>query len=1186
MKVRKSRALAISSEPQCPDGLKRPPVEQAGGPGVCPATHPNSPEARLGGTQRSQNHVPGALWGDASNQPVSPKNCKVVFQNLGHPHKLYSARHISFLTFVVALLVVWQSAPAQAQSAVLIPTDLRCEYLANPLGIDETHPRLSWKLAPTDPDLRGLTQSEYQILVATIPVDLDQDHGTLWDSGPVPSDQSILVPYAGNPLQSGMECWWKVRVRDNRGGQSAWSEPAYWSMGLLAPEDWAGAQWIGLDQGEVPGIPTTDIKGAHWIWYPEGNPAEDAANDPIYFRRTLTLPEGRTVKRAYAFFAADSQCDVYVNGLVVGRSRGFTALGGADFAPLLHPGVNQIAVQAKNAAENVPKNPGSWIGVMRIEFEEGPPLIVPTDSTWKCSTDAAEDWQATGLDESGWLSALDVGPAGMAPWGAPWLETWYTEHRRLPARYLRGDFELSNEKAIRRATAYVCGLGFFDLHVNGRLIGDQLMNPALTGYDKRDLYVTFDLTKELRGGANAVGLELSNGRFFAPRVSVPVPMHSYGYPRAIAKVGVEYEDGSHDVVITDTSWKVTDGGPTRASNEYDGEEYDARKEMPGWSAPGFDAVAWQPVDITEAPGGELEAQMMEPIRVTGELEPVQILQPKPGIWMVDFGQAFYGVVQLTASGPAGTRVSMHTSFNTLPDGTLNYLNDRSARNTDIYTLKGEDVETWHPRFHGNATRWVQVEGFPGTPNADNFRGLVTHTDFDVAGEFECASELVNRVYLNGRWGTRMQNRSVPMEPDRDERMPWSGHPAKTSESEGWEFNMAPFYAHFLHNYRMHQGEDGSLQEILPPYWTFNNRDIIWPSVATIIPDWYYNFYGDIQPLCDNYDMMKAFVHYHEHKNLKPDGTMDFCIFGDWVDTASMDRSGGESGATSKPLMGTAYFYHNCRIVERAAHLRGMAEDEKYFHDLADTVFAGFNQRFWDDATGTYESDTQCAYVLPLAFGLVPERHRAAAVKRLVDDIMVTHDGHTSVGLIGMQWEMQVLAAAGHPEAAWSIITRTDRPSWGYMISKGGTTSWERWDTDTQDGGMNGESQKILSGNMEAWCYQTLGGINYDPEQPGFKHIVLKPFMPDDLAWVNASHESPYGTIESHWKKEGDTLHWNVVVPPNTTATVHVPATNNQSVRESGKTLSEAPGINNLSQEQRETVFEIGSGTYEFKTVTP
>ncbi|MDC0935854.1 family 78 glycoside hydrolase catalytic domain [Pirellulales bacterium] len=905
--------------------------------------------------------------------------------------------------------------PAVAQDgapAGLKATDLRCEHLEDPLGIDDLEPRLSWKLTATREGLRGQAQSAYRMIVASDRSLLEQHHGDLWDSGRVASDRSHLAPYAGRPLKSRTECWWKVRVWDEHGNVSDWSRDAHWSMGLLTSAAWKGANWIAAEHAEAPG---------------------------------------------------------------------------------------------------------------------------------------------TGIDE----------------------------HRTLPGRTVRRDFVIPSAKTVRRATAYVCGLGFFDLHVNGRLIGDQLMNPALSGYNKRALYVTFDITDTVRSGSNVVGAVLSNGRFFAPRLQNPVPMHSYGDPQMIAQIHVEYSDGSEQTIVTDDSWKVTAAGPLRGSNEYDGEQYDARMEMPGWSAPGFDDSDWQPAKLVPSPGGQLEAQMIEPIRITEELTPIKIVQAKPGIWMVDFGQAFYGVVRLKVSGPAGTRVSIRTSFNVLPDGTLNYINDRSAKNTDVYTLKGKGVEVWHPRFRGNATRWAQVEGYPGTPTKDNFTGLVTHTDHKPVGEFACSNELVNRVYLNARWGTRLQNRSVPMEPDRDERMPWSGHPAKTSESEGWAFNVARFYEHFLHNYRVHQADDGHMQEILPPYWLFDGKDIIWPSVTTIIPDWYYNFYGDDRPLRDNFDMMKRFVLYHEQTNLKPDNTMDHCTYGDWVDGASIGANSRNHGATSRPLMATAYLYNNCRIVERAARILGKPADEKYFGDLADRIYAGFNSRFFDPESATYESATQCSSVLPLAFGLVPDEHRQEVVDNLTHDILVTHKGHTSVGLIGTQWQMQVLTNIGRPEVAYKIATRTERPSWGYMISHGATTSWERWDTDTQDGGMNGESQKILSGNFEAWCYQTLGGINYDPEEPGFKHIILRPRLVGDLTWARASHESVYGKIESDWRIENGQVNWRVVVPPNTTATAYVPTTMPDLIREAGKPIDQVEEVPWLESDKTATVLKLGSGTYEF-----
>jgi len=951
-----------------------------------------------------------------------------------------------------------------------------------------------------------------------------------------------------------------------------------WSMGLLAPDDWRDAKWIGLDAPEEGGVELAELKEANWTWYPEGNPCVHAPTETRYFRRTISLPADRTVRRAMCFFAGDDQCVFYAGGAQVGVGRGHPGLIGVDLTGHLHPGDNQLAVAATNVP-SVPENPGGWIASLKVEFDQGPPMVVLSGSQWQCSKTAEVGWETADFDSSQWVAAMELGKPGIAPWGIPWPDRWHSENRRLPARYLRREFHV--DKQVQEATAYVCGLGFFDLHVNGQLIGDQLMNPALTGYDKRALYVTFDVTGQVREGENALGVVLSNGRFFAPRLQTPVTMHSYGCPRLLLKLHLRFADGTEQTISSDESWKLTDEGPVRSSNEFDGEEHDARLEMAGWSAPGFDDSSWRSSQVVDSPGGQLESQMVEPIRVTEVLKAVEITEPKPGVFMADFGQAFYGVVRLTVSGPAGTRVTMRTSFNVLPDGTLNYLNDRSALNTDVYVLKGGGVEVWHPRFRGNATRWVQVEGFPGTPTKESFAGLVTHTDHETVGEFACSNKLINRVYRNARWGTRMQNRSVPMEPDRDERMPWSGHPAKTSESEGWIFNVARFYEHFLHNYRAHQADDGSLQEILPPYWTFNSKDTIWPSVATIIPDWYYNFYGDDRLLRDNYEMMKRFVLYHQGTNLKPDFTLDTCTYGDWVDTASIGDNSRNPGATSRPLMGTAYFYNNCRIVQRAARLLGKADDEAYFRDLADEVRNGFNGRFFDPESARYESQTQCSYELPLAFGMVPKQYRSAVVANLVDDVMNKHNGHTSVGLIGTQWQMQVLTNIGHPEVAYSIATRTERPSWGYMISKGATTSWERWDTDTQDGGMNGESQKILSGNFEAWCYQALAGINYDPEEPGFKHVVVRPRILGNLEWVDASHRSMYGKIQSRWRREQDRISLRISVPPNTRATVYVPSDDPAGVREGESPAEKSDGVRLLRVEPDAVVFAVGSGDYTF-----
>jgi alpha-L-rhamnosidase len=335
-----------------------------------------------------------------------------------------------------------------------------------------------------------------------------------------------------------------------------------------------------------------------------------------------------------------------------------------------------------------------------------------------------------------------------------------------------------------------------------------------------------------------------------------------------------------------------------------------------------------------------------------------------------------------------------------------------------------------------------------------------------------------------------------------------------------------------------QRPDGSLPDVAM-YWDMG-AGVEWPSVFTIIPDWFINFYGDREVAEKHYEAMKRWVLAMQSRYLKADGTLPETSYGDWCDTYTMDGKVGDGGLSPRDLISTAYQYNNCRIMARLARLGGKAEDERAFSDMADKLRTAFNQKFLDPSTHSYQGGTQCGYVLALAFDLVPKDQRDAVISNLVNDIMVTHQGHLSVGLIGMQWLMQTLTDIGRPDVAWTIATQTTRPSWGYMLSKGATTIWERWDYDTRDPGMNSEALLIQAGNLDAWFYQTLAGINYDPAQPAFKHILIKPLLVGDLTWVKAHFDSPYGRIASQWKTEGKLFTLDVTIPPNTTATVIIP----------------------------------------------
>ncbi len=593
----------------------------------------------------------------------------------------------------LALMLAVTLAHAAGGAASVRPADLRCEYRVNPLGIDETAPRLSWEIAAVKPGARGLVQSAYRIVAASTEKGLAGAKGDLWDSGRVTSTDSNQIEYRGKALASGQQVYWKVQLWDQDGKASAWSVPASWSMGLLAPSDWK-AQWIGADEApsyEHPESIYHHLEKAHWISGP-GNPLE--------FSTTLSVPAGRKVRRAFVIMAADDRYEFFLNG--VSRIRGAETKmpDYLDITGELKSGDNAVKVSVKGDEEK-PDRPAALIGVVRVEFTSGEPLVVVTGPSWKAQGEVR-----------------DLGQYGVAPWGRLGIK----EEHALPARMLRKEFEARG--ALRRATAYVSGMGLYELYLNGRKIGDQVLSPGLTDYRKHVLYVTYDVTRQVAAGRNAVGLVLGNGRFWAPRLGSPMDTTSFTYPRALCQIELEFAGGRKEIVATDATWKLNRDGPIRANNEYDGEIYDARREMDGWARPGFDDSKWEPAQLVNAPAGVVVAQMAEPLRVVESIRPVKVTEPHPGVFIFDMGQNMVGWCRLKVKGAAGETVWLRHAETLTPAGDLYLDNLRGARVLDEYVLKGTAAEVWEPRFTYHGFRYVEVRGYPGKPALDAIEGGV------------------------------------------------------------------------------------------------------------------------------------------------------------------------------------------------------------------------------------------------------------------------------------------------------------------------------------------------------------------------------------------------------------------------------------------------------------------------------
>ena len=1044
----------------------------------------------------------------------------------------------------LALLFLFLFTAARAFCSDVSVVKLRCEQLENPQGLDARSPRLSWQLESSGSDVK---QTAYQILVATSEKNLAHDHGDSWDSGKVTSDESILIAYAGKTLASREQCFWKIRVWTADGEVSDWSAPALWTMGILDAGDWR-AKWIGQDGTDS----TKVLTSTSWIW------SSDTNFQVVYFRRAVTLPANRQIKRAIFEYTGDNECRGLLDGFDLGARNNFKAVKWNDVTTRLQPGKTHL-FSLVGRHEKPDGNPAGVIGRLTIEFADGETLVIPTDEKWKTSPSADASWNLMGFDDAKWLVAKVLGPAEMSPWNSPRT----AESRRQPARYLRKDFSAGRE--ISRATVSFCGLGLSELYLNGKKIGDAVLSPAFAQYDKRDFYVTYDVTKDLQPGANALGVILGNGRFYADRSKTYTGTVTFGWPKLLLNLHIEYADGSSQEIVSDGSWKLTTDGPILANNDYDGEEYDARKELSGWSKTGFDDSNWPAAQNVSAPGGILSAQMMQPIRVTQTLKPISLKEIRPGVFIYDLGQNIAGWCRLHVNGKAGDSVMLRHAETLQPDGALYLANLRSAQVTDIYTLKGGGEEIWEPRFISHGFRYVEVSDFPGQPDLNSIEGRVVNDDLPSAGNFLCSNDLLNRIYTNIVWGTRGNYRSIPTDcPQRDERQGWLGDRSEECKGESYLFDISALYAKWRQDMADAQRTNGIIPDVAPAYWPIYSDNVTWPSSAIIIPSALERQFGDTDSIGKNYASAKLWM---EHiLTLATDNIISKDSYGDWCvppEEATLIHSKDPARQTDKALLATSYYYYDLCLMEKYAKQLGKNEDATRWKNLATDFKNAFNKKFLNRESGQYSNGTQTSCVLPLAFGLVPDDMKAKVFAHLVDKIENETHGHIGTGLIGGQYLNRVLSDNGRADLCYTIATQKDYPSWGYMVEQGATTIWELWNGNTADPTMNSGNHVMLIGDLVVWFYEYLGGIA--PVSPGFKTIKLQPHPVGDLTFVKATHNSPYGLISSEWHKDGNKFDWQIAIPANATATVIVPG---------GK-----PGRITCNGKAANATLTLGSGKY-------
>jgi alpha-L-rhamnosidase len=798
-------------------------------------------------------------------------------------------------------------------------------------------------------------------------------------------------------------------------------------------------------------------------------------------------------------------------------------------------------------------------------------------------------WDKDGLEsewsESGFWRAGLLDPSG---WKASWIgldravgkDDPKSTLTRCSARMLRTEFDIS--KKVKQAVAFYCGLGLSELTLNGKKVGDEVLSPGLTDYDKTVFYITHDVTPLIRQGKNAAGVMLGNGRYFAPRHDEHVS--AMRFPKLLFQLRIEFQDGTVQEVLSDENWKVTADGPITANNEFDGEVCDGRKEIGDWNLPGFDDSKWMKAEKVQGPAGKLEAQPIAPIRVTRSIRPVGMTHPKPNVTVYDMGQNMVGWVRLRVKGgKPGTVVRLRFAETLRKDGMLYTANLRSARAEDVFILRGDSVETYEPRFTYHGFRYVEATGIPGAPDPGAVEGRVVHDDVETAGTFSCSNNLINKIFGNVVWGVRGNYRSMPTDcPQRDERQGWLGDRAIGSKGESFLFDIHALYRKWMNDIRDAQNEAGSIPDVVPTFWKIYNDNTTWAGTYVILADMLCTQYGDSDIVRIHYPHMKKWMIYMT-KYLK-DGLMTKDTYGDWCvppESPVLIHSQDPRRTTPAELIGTAYFYHEARLMQKFAGMMALPEDGKTFGDMADRLKSAMNEKLYDKIKVQYANHSATSNLLPLAFDMVPDSARTRVFGNIVEKIMGDADGHTVVGLVGAQWIMRMLDRYGRSDIAVRLSENNTYPSWGYMVENGATTVWELWNGNTADPAMNSGNHVMLVGDLIIWLYENIAGIRSDPSRPGFKHILMKPEPSGDLTFVNASYRSAYGLIQSEWGIQSGRFFWNVVIPPNSDATVTLPAKDGKSVKEAGRQADKAEGVRFLRMEEGRAVYAVGSGSYAF-----
>jgi alpha-L-rhamnosidase len=812
-----------------------------------------------------------------------------------------------------------------------------------------------------------------------------------------------------------------------------------------------------------------------------------------------------------------------------------------------------------------------------------------------------EVWDETGKNARSKPSFWTMGLLKKSDWHARWIAANPEIISRDPDAMaptltdpgtpacFRKEFKIAG--AVKRATLYASARGLFELRLNGRHVGEDVFAPEWTDYDKRIHYRTYDVTKLIDRDRNVLGAILGDG-WWSGYVGWQETRGRYGSLENSLLVQLELElaDGKRALVGTDNTW-TCNTGPILSSDFMMGETYDARRECRGWDSVKFSGKNWLPARSVAAPRVWLVAQRSEPVRGTETIAPVSVSEIRPGTFIYDLGQNITGWVRLRVKAPAGTRIQLRHGERLNPDGTLYTGNLRRARATDVYICKGGGPEIWEPHFTFHGFQYVELTGLPSAPGKAAVTGCAIHSAMTPAGCFECSHAGVNRLWLNGFWSQRDNFLSVPTDcPQRDERLGWMGDAQVFLRTASYNMDVAAFFTKWMIDVGDAQTSDGIFPDTAPRLRegkNFVGLDGLcgaagWADAGIIVPWTMWRVYGDKRIIERHWPAMTKWLDWIEQHN--PDGLRTHDLgnnYGDWLcipsDTTFRTHS------PMKNLLATAYWADNAARMARMAGEIGHEVEAKRFQAMFEKVRTAFQKKFLCE-DGRLTVETQTAYLLALAFNLLPDNVRARAAEHLVENIK-SLDWHLSTGFIGVSHLNPQLTLAGRADVAYRLLLRDDYPSWLYPVKHGATTIWERWNGWTKEHGffnpqMNSFNHYSL-GSVGEWLFRHVAGIELDPDVPGFQQFLLRPFIGGGLSFARAYYRTMHGEIASDWKRTGKKLTWTIHVPANTTARVSVPSEPGTPVTESGVPVEKAEGLNVIGRDGRFLVCDAESGTYKF-----